>query len=357
MTGAGAIREAGARLMSKSFKLSSQQMATVFARLSEHYRIVGPKRFAGRGRFSDNDLVRYAQLASFDELELAEKSWLSPKDLVFPADETLFNFNGQQFSEAALPDEGETIVLLRPCDINGIDRLDRIFLKNADVVDTYYQRRRSRLTFFMIECRESFENCFCVSMNANRSDNYAVALRFGKDGVEVEVEVASDIFSEVFAASASTSDFKPEFVSRNPIEVELPQADVMPADIFTDKLWEEYDSRCISCGRCNTSCVTCSCFTTSDLFYGDSRTCGERRRVWDGCHLDGFCDMAGGHTFRKNKSERMRFKTFHKVYDYRKRFGVDMCVGCGRCDDVCPEYISFSSCINKLSARLKEGTE
>ena len=31
-----------------------------------------------------------------------------------------------------------------------------------------------------------------------------------------------------------------------------------------------------------------------------------------------------------------------------------MCVGCGRCDDVCPEYISFSHCLNRLSDAMKE---
>jgi anaerobic sulfite reductase subunit A len=31
-----------------------------------------------------------------------------------------------------------------------------------------------------------------------------------------------------------------------------------------------------------------------------------------------------------------------------------MCVGCGRCDDICPEYISFSHCINKLESVVKE---
>lgn len=341
--------------MSKSFKLSVLQFSKVFTQLSEKYRVVGPKRFAGKGRFSDSDLVRYAPLSSFAELELTEKSYFSPKDLVFPPDETLFYFNGQQFSEAQLPEDREIILLLRPCDINGIDRLDRMFLQNGNVIDPYYQRRRARLHFFLIECRESFENCFCVSMQANRSDNYEVALRFGKDSIEAEV--VGDEFIADFSADAAKSDFKPEFVAENPIKVELPLLENMPPEIFTDRLWEEYDGRCIACGRCNTSCVTCSCFTASDLFYGDSRVCGERRRVWDGCHLDGFCDMAGGHTFRKTKGERMRFKTFHKIYDYKKRFGVDMCVGCGRCDDVCPEYISFAGCINKLEARLKEVNE
>ena len=49
----------------------------------------------------------------------------------------------------------------------------------------------------------------------------------------------------------------------------------------------------------------------------------------------------------------MRFKVMHKISDFKKRFGYNMCTGCGRCDDACPEYISFSNCINKLSAELK----
>ena len=31
-----------------------------------------------------------------------------------------------------------------------------------------------------------------------------------------------------------------------------------------------------------------------------------------------------------------------------------MCTGCGRCDDACPEYISFSNCINKLNKAMEE---
>jgi anaerobic sulfite reductase subunit A len=31
-----------------------------------------------------------------------------------------------------------------------------------------------------------------------------------------------------------------------------------------------------------------------------------------------------------------------------------MCVGCGRCDMICPEYISFSACINKVNQAVQE---
>ena len=69
--------------------------------------------------------------------------------------------------------------------------------------------------------------------------------------------------------------------------------------------------------------------------------------------INGFTDMAGGHSFRQRHGDRMRFKVMHKISDFKKRFGYNMCTGCGRCDDACPEYISFSNCINKLSAELK----
>ena len=50
----------------------------------------------------------------------------------------------------------------------------------------------------------------------------------------------------------------------------------------------------------------------------------------------------------------MRFKVLHKIYDYTKRTGHHMCVGCGRCDAICPEYISYSHCLNKLEAGMQE---
>ena len=91
-----------------------------------------------------------------------------------------------------------------------------------------------------------------------------------------------------------------------------------------------------------------------DIFYTDNGKVGERRRVAASCMVDGYTDVAGGGSYRKKNGERMRFKVLHKVYDFKKRFGYHMCVGCGRCDDICPEYISFSHCINKLGSAVKE---
>ena len=39
----------------------------------------------------------------------------------------------------------------------------------------------------------------------------------------------------------------------------------------------------------------------------------------------------------------------NEIHDFNKRFGYQMCVGCGRCDDACPQYISLSECIEKVA--------
>jgi anaerobic sulfite reductase subunit A len=91
-----------------------------------------------------------------------------------------------------------------------------------------------------------------------------------------------------------------------------------------------------------------------DIFYSDNGRAGERRRVWASCMVDGFTDVAGGGSYRRKNGERMRFKVLHKILEHKQRFGCQMCVGCGRCDDVCPEYISFSNIVNRLSSAVEE---
>ena len=150
------------------------------------------------------------------------------------------------------------------------------------------------------------------------------------------------------------AEFDEEYeVKENYIKVEIPK-NIDPIKVSKAPIWEEYNARCISCGRCNFVCPTCTCFTMQDIFYKENKNVGERRRVWASCQVDGFTDIAGGHSFRNSKGDRLRFKAMHKVYDFNKRFGYQMCVGCGRCDDNCPQYISFSTTIDKINDFLKE---
>ena len=147
----------------------------------------------------------------------------------------------------------------------------------------------------------------------------------------------------------------PSHVTQNDITVTIPSN--LTTEVSNSTMWNEYDNRCINCGRCNFVCPTCTSFTMQDLYYSENGKVGERRRVWASCMVDGFTDVAGGGSYRQKNGQRMRFKVLHKVLDYKQRNGYHMCVGCGRCDDICPEYISFSNCINKLQNAMTEVTE
>lgn len=334
-----------------SVKLNNDLFNKYLLELSKKYKIYAPKLKKGEGKFAETDLVTYAEIISLDEIELSKKSYFSPKEIFYPIRETLFYFNKEDIEVPDI-DLKPIVILARPCDLNGVERLDNIFLLNGPEKDFYYQRRRELIKFVMIECLEGFDSCFCVSMNSNKFDNYDAAIRFEENNVVMDI-VDRDLITETIKGLA-TIEFVPEYIKENKIKVNIPPIDKVKKENFAHPLWKEYAGRCIACGRCNTSCITCSCYSMQDTQLSDDGRVGERRRVWSGCHVDGFTDMAGGHSFRDSNGERMRFKTMHKINDYYKRFDEHMCVGCGRCDDVCPEYISFSKCINKLNQIIIE---
>ena len=154
--------------------------------------------------------------------------------------------------------------------------------------DVYYRRIREKVSFILMGCPSTCDSGFCASMGTNRWEEYDAYIK--PDGDMVFFDIKKEALAKTLAMQ--------------------------------------------------------------DIFYRDNANVGERRRVWASCQIDGYTEMAGGHEYRKSQGERMRFKVMHKIYDYKKRFGVPMCVGCGRCDDVCPEYISYSHCVNRLA---KEG--
>lgn len=332
---------------------NEDEMNEVLKKWNEEYIVYAPVRIAGKGCFSDTDVVRYEQVKKIEEIEFEKKSDFSFKEILTPLSQTLFYFTEESIKEANPEREKGAVIFLRSCDLHAVKRLDEIYLNNGEE-DYYYKRLRDHISFVLIGCQESFDNCFCVSMRSNISKDYDMALNVkdGKYCMDIKNAKWDAYLKEI---SGETMEVAPDFVSENQVKVKVP--DDLSLDVMKSGMWAEYDSRCINCGRCNFVCPTCTCFSMQDIFYTDNGKAGERRRVQASCMVDGFTDVAGGGAYRRKNGERMRFKVLHKVYDYKKRFGYHMCVGCGRCDDICPEYISFSNCINKLEMAVKEVAE
>jgi len=178
-----------------------------------------------------------------------------------PLSETMFYFTAEEDREPA-PAGRPAILFPRPCEVHGVDRLDRVYLHNGPDPDFYYRRRRDQVKFFVLGCGSGFPGCFRVSMGTNRTDGYAVFVS-REDGAYYAH--AMEEFEPLLAAHGRPVDRAPRFVEQNDLAVRPPEK-IDPA-VYDDPLWREYDSRCTGCGRCNVVCPTCTCFSTQDLFY------------------------------------------------------------------------------------------
>lgn len=336
------------------YVLSREGFGEILGSLRKEYRIFAPVCKKGMGRFTDTDVVCYDEVEDAAKIELEKKSDYAFKEFLTPLSETLFFFTENECKEADL-DPKPVLIFLRSCDMHAVKRLDQIYLDNGMEKDWFYQRRRDLVKFVLIGCTKSFANCFCVSMGSNvTEDGYLFSVEPDGDGICTNVLDSS--LDPLFSAHAEREkEVVPAHVTENETKVRVPKE--VPAGIIKDPLWDEYTSRCIGCGRCNFVCPTCTCYTMQDVYYTDNGKVGERRRVASSCMVDGYTNVAGGGQYRRTQGERMRFKVLHKIVDFRKRFGYDMCVGCGRCDDVCPEYISYSNIIDKVYKASEEVTE
>ncbi|MCI8516661.1 MAG: anaerobic sulfite reductase subunit A [Hungatella sp.] len=328
------------------YQLSKAAGDKLLAQWSRNGIVFAPVKMEGEGCFADTDVVRYGNVTSLDQVEWEKKSDYSFKEILLPINETLFYFTEDQ-TMVPKGKEQKILIFLRSCDLHAVKRLDQIYLHNGGE-DFYYNRLRRRAKFILMPCAETCDSGFCAAMGTNACEDYDAYVSV--EGEDVFLDIRDEelsMWGEEILNGNSETTVALQFPKENKEKVTLPKN--LSNESVSLALWKEYGDRCIGCGRCNFVCPTCTCFTMQDIFYRDNTNVGERRRVWASCQVDGYTDMAGGHSYRKSQGERMRFKVMHKIYDFEKRFGYPMCVGCGRCDDVCPEYISYSACINRLA--------
>lgn len=329
--------------------LDEKEINRVLKTLQGEYMIYAPTCYKDGGRFSDTDCTRYGQIKSIGEIEFEKKSEFSFKEILIPVSQTLFFFTEDSVKEAETEKKG-AIVFLRSCDLHAVKRLDDMYCNNGSE-DYYYKQIREKVHFVLMGCSSAFDSCFCVDMGTNISDNYDLSIQ--KMHNQYHMDCKWSLMDEVLKKNAKEkAEVIPAHVTETKTHVNIPEN--LNRRIVSSTMWREYDNRCINCGRCNFVCPTCTCFTMQDIFYTDNGKVGERRRIWASCMVDGYTDVAGGGSYRQKNGDRMRFKVLHKILDYKERNGYHMCVGCGRCDDICPEYISFSNCINKLEGGMKE---
>lgn len=287
---------------------------------------------------------------------------LSPKKYFFPQDETLFTFTQGQISEKQLSQNQLILVGLRPCDLNAIRQMDRVFLD--DIEDPYYKARREKILLIGWDCIEHCdESCFCESVgglfvNENSYDLLVTPLQGGYN--DYVISIGSSKGADLLAQHAQAKDIddrtmaiyqhqQAEKLLNFPrrLKENIGSVPLLLVGSYESPHWQELGDLCFGCGACIMVCPTCSCFDVRDEMMLDLES-GNRHRCWDGCMLQDFALVAGGHNFRLTRKERIRHRIYRKFKYQMQRYNEPYCVGCGRCIRSCLVDINPYEIINRL---------
>lgn len=290
------------------------------------YDIYGPVTYAEGGRYADAPCVRYGRVTRVEDIAWQAKSLYSAKEIVYPIVQTL-TYQVGQTPVAPPARQKDILILLHSCDRHAMARLDAA-LKD----DAAYQSVRRRCKWVLLPCLTASDTCFCVAAGTNRCTDYDLYL--DASGPTCYLDCRDEALgADVAALGVPPVPVVPRFVTSDQQALTMPAASEMAQR--PTAFWQAYEGRCTHCGRCTLVCPVDSAFTIQRLSVDALKTVTVQRRLWAS-------SMRG----RTNETKplpadgtRMQFRFSQALRPFA---GQAMCVGCGRCDDVCPEYISFA---------------
>lgn len=316
----------------------------------------------------ENGLRLFRPLDSVEQICFEPgKTRLSPKNVLFPKNETLFAYSmrGDEVTlETPTADSREQVLFaVRPCDVAGLTRLDPVFL--GGLTDSPYAARRERTTIVSLACDTAEPECFCTAVGVGPA---------AEDGSDVQILAAGQHWivralttrgEAITAALGGRPDASADEWATARAGVERAEASLRLSPVarewaavleanFALPLWEAVGQRCVGCSICTFLCPSCSCFDVHD---GGNAMCGERCRSWDSCTFATFTRHGSGHNPRPTQPSRYRQRVLHKMAYYPQlNDGKFMCVGCGRCVKMCPVGLSIYESVNEVMAAAQGGS-
>lgn len=334
-------------------KLTKESLANLVDSLIKSEKVIGVQ--------AKGDRFHFAPLTSAKDLRLDYDVTLQPPKAFFqPPVETLVTFEVKDGYKSQHACESFILIGVHPYDMVAINQMDKLF--SQDNYDTHYFARHNNATIIACDVAKASKDVFASSMGtATVKSGYDILLTDIGDGciAEAATEKGEKILAKAQNASEPTKeDLKKRQVvwDKNEKSLNKHQLKCKPSDIpglleraYNHPIWEEKAKTCFSCGSCNQVCPTCYCFHVMDDMNWDLKT-GKRQRIWDGCLLDGFTKVAGGHEFRNKRTDRFRHRIYRKgKYVPFKIGGEIACIGCGRCVGAClPDIANPVNVYNRL---------
>ena len=305
-------------------------------------------------------VILFKRISDPADIVLDQKAVNSAKRILFPQTETLFTFT-TGLNKRLDPPSGENgtriIFGLRPCDAKSLSTLDHVF--NDKYRDEHYMQARESSILIGQACVRPGANCFCTSFDYGPGSKEDVDILLTDIGNSYYVDVVTDKGRELIEESSSlfisgSNDGDDENTRNEVIATSESQfkrrldVDGVPEkleQIFERDLWKQISMKCLGCGICTYLCPTCHCFDIQDEVHLSK---GRRARMWDSCMYPEYTIHTSGHNPRPARMNRIRNRVYHKFKYYPENFNAFLCVGCGRCVDLCPVNIDIIDIVERV---------
>lgn len=255
---------------------------------------------------------------------------------------------------------------LKDCDLRSIEILDKVF-EEDEFKDPFYAARRRNMFIISTDCTEPGESCFCNLFDGQPFPHGGFDLNVSKmkDGFIIEVgsqkgrafiEKHSQLFSDVPEILLTRRDKDRAKVQK---QLEENNAEYRFGAPIKEIVENSQDSavfdieaqNCVECQACTRICPSCHCFYLYDTRQKDYFV---KMKMCDSCMRLGYAAVAGGANPHKMLGDRLKHRFMHKFVYFLDRYGIDMCVGCGRCIDTCAGGLDIRAILKKLSEEFKD---
>jgi ferredoxin len=254
---------------------------------------------------------------------------------------------------------------LKDCDLRSIEVLDKVFAEE-EFEDPFYTSRREQMFIITSDCREPGESCFCNVLNgrpfadsgfdlnvSQMRDGFIIEAGSdkGKDFIEKHSQLFSDVPEALLDEREKNQVQTQEQLEQNNAELKFdkPIKEAVEGSEESD-VFDEEAKTCIECQACTRICPTCHCFYLYDAKQQDYFA---KMKMWDSCMRMAYAAVAGGANPHKILGDRIKHRLMHKFVYFLDRYGIDMCVGCGRCVDAEAGGVDLRKLLKKLNEELK----
>lgn len=283
------------------------------------------------------------------------------KELLFPLREV-----ASAFPQPVEPEQVKPFAVfdLKACDLRSMEILDRVFQEEG-FEDPLYAARRENMFTIASDCSSPGESCFCNLLGGkpHADSGFDLSVARVTDGYVIEggsprgrsflfshAKLFGDVPDDLLGERAELRETAMRRLAQghDRLPLDIPLKEIVERGYDLD-VFDEEAQTCVECQACTRVCPTCHCFYLYDM---KRRDYFAKMKMWDSCMRVGYAGVAGGANPRKMLGDRLRHRFMHKFAWFVDRYGIEMCVGCGRCIDAETGDVDLRRVLKRLNDAL-----